>query len=155
MRRHKKSVEERFLAKVSPEPNSGCWLWTGALNADRYGLMYYANRRPKMTHRISYEMYVGPIPDGLEIDHLCRNRLCCNPAHLEVVSHQENIKRSPMIGVTSGRLQKAKTHCKQGHSLENAYRRKNGSRQCRGCAAEYYRHNRDKIRTKRRKVNAT
>lgn len=83
-------------------------------------------------YRFAYEFLVGPIPDGLELDHLCRVRLCVNPAHLEPVTHAENNKRA---GV-------AKTHCKWGHPYNeaNTYRRRDrpGNRQCRVCARRYF-----------------
>ena len=117
----------RFMAKVSPEPNSGCWLWTGAAHPNGYGSFNLASRLTDKAHRISYEHFVGDIPDGLEIDHKCRVRCCVNPAHLEPVTHLVNMKR----GVLGRR-----THCPSGHPLEgdNLIIRENGtSRRCRKC----------------------
>lgn len=86
---------DRFLLFVSPEPNTGCWLWTGcAGSANGYG--YFSKRRAdgaSLAHRAAYELFVGQIPTDLHIDHLCRNTFCVNPAHLEPVTQLENNKR--------------------------------------------------------------
>ncbi len=123
----------RFWEKAFPEPNSGCWLWVGGLNQKGYGKFFY-NKRPAMAHRASYEMHVGPIPDGLELDHLCRVRCCVNPDHLEPVSSSENTKRGLTPALSRDR-QLSKTHCPSGHpySPENTYLRSNGDRSCRTC----------------------
>lgn len=85
-------LRDRFLARVSEYTPDECWLWTGQLNAYGYGLIS-ANKKRLMAHRVGYELLVGPIPEGLEIDHLCRVRACVNPAHLEPVEHSENMFR--------------------------------------------------------------
>ena len=72
------TAEELFWTKVEPEPNSGCWLWTGYTNRDGYGCF----RRDLLAHRFAYELYRGAIPAGLTLDHTCRVRSCVNPAHL-------------------------------------------------------------------------
>src|ERR1019366_4519713 len=82
---------ERFLKFVLPEPNTGCWLWTGGLNRGGYG--QFMTPPCTVAHRVAYELFVGPIPEGLQLDHLCRVRSCVNPQHLEPVSQQENIRR--------------------------------------------------------------
>lgn len=84
----------------------GCWDWTGAKNTNGYGRIQ-VDGKTAYAHRASYEHYVGPIPDGLHLDHLCRNRSCVNPAHLEPVTCRENIHR--------GQGNSSKTHCPQGH----------------------------------------
>lgn len=90
-----------FWAKVIRDPH-GCWIWRGRINDHGYGI--YADR---MAHRISYELVVGPIPDGLEIDHLCCNTKCVRPEHLEPVTSEENVRRRYA----------RQTHCKHGHPL--------------------------------------
>lgn len=105
-------------------PTETCLPWPGVLNADGYG-----------QHRKVYKALVGPIPAGLDLDHLCRNRACCNPAHLEPVSRWENLMR----GDTPARRNAAKTHCSKGHPFEGAnlyIRPSRGTRECRICKAE-------------------
>jgi hypothetical protein len=81
----------RFFALMIPEPNSGCWLWLGSLRSG-YG-RFSLNGKTCEAHRVSYEHLVGPIPQGMMIDHLCRTRCCINPDHLEPVTNAENIRR--------------------------------------------------------------
>jgi hypothetical protein len=125
---------DRLDAKISPEPNTGCWLWTGCLTSKGYG-HFGLNRRAILAHRAAYELLVGPIPSGLELDHLCRVRSCVNPAHLEPVTHAENVRRGAAHG-TYGSFERAKTHCPKGHpySGDNLVDRADGSRSCRACA---------------------
>jgi hypothetical protein len=87
----KANAERRFWEKV--EKGSGCWLWRGRLSGGGYGQFKVAGREA-MAHRYAYELLVGAIPDGREIDHLCRVRACVNPAHLEAVTHSTNVSRS-------------------------------------------------------------
>ena len=84
---------DRFCAKVSPEPNTGCWLWTGA-TVRGYGQFWQGDRKI-LAHRFAYVNLVGLVPIGKELDHLCRVRCCCNPAHLEPVTRRENMLRAP------------------------------------------------------------
>lgn len=87
------SIRERFDQYVEPEPNSGCHLWVGAvIQRAGYG-QFSIEGRPVLVHRLAYEMEVGPIDDGLVIDHLCRNKLCVNPRHLEPVRYAQNLAR--------------------------------------------------------------
>lgn len=85
------SLEEKLEFGVTKTP--GCWFWLGATNSDGYGRIRIEGKT-KFAHRIYYEHHIGPIPDGLELDHLCRNRSCVRPEHLEPVTHKENIRRS-------------------------------------------------------------
>ena len=107
-------LSEQLQNKISPEPNSGCWLWTGALERCGYGQVHI-KRKNKMAHRIIYEFYKGPIPEGYELDHLCRVRSCVNPDHLEIVRHITNVQRG-----NSGINHSSKTHCKHGHEFSEA-----------------------------------
>lgn len=122
-----------LLAKALPEPNSGCLLWTGAVNAYGYGLVNIQGQS-RLAHRTIYKMACGPVPDGLDLDHLCRVRCCVNPAHLEPVTRLENARRGICGEVTASR-QRAKTHCPQGHPYagSNLYVGPTGRRGCRAC----------------------
>lgn len=129
------TVVERFLLKTS-EGNNGCVLWTGATDGDgRYGSFYYEGR-VRRAHRVAYVMFVGPIPEGLDLDHLCRVTQCVNPAHMEPVSHGENVLRGESIQAKNAR----KTHCKRGHQFTAVDLRPRG-RVCQRCAEirNYYR----------------
>jgi hypothetical protein len=129
----KKTLEERFWERVSPEPNSGCWLWTGAYQTKNggYGRLYDSPGRLRYAHAIAWELYRGPIPEGTEIDHLCRVTICVNPDHLEPVTHRENMLRGKAPSAVNNR----KTHCIRGHEFtaENTMHIKNGDRRCRAC----------------------
>ncbi len=86
----------RFMSHVTPEPNTGCWLWTGTTNNVGYGQFSHgerALRRQVLAHRWLWEYICGPIPRGLEVDHRCRLRVCVNPDHLDLVTHRENVCR--------------------------------------------------------------
>jgi hypothetical protein len=113
-----------------------CWQWKAATNAHGYGVVRYEGRN-HLAHRLIYEILVGPILDGLELDHLCRNRGCVRPDHLEPVSRRENQLR----GFAFSGINSRKTHCPKGHPYtpENIYQRPGGDprRYCRRCIAEY------------------
>ncbi len=116
----------RFWSQV--EFTEACWNWTGSQNGTGYGRFWDGTNT--YAHRWSYEFCVGPIPDGLQIDHLCRNRGCVNPEHLEAVTPQTNTLRG--VGLTAQNA--VKTHCVRGHPYNeaNTYYEKKG-RQCRVC----------------------
>ena len=133
---------DRFFARISPEPNSGCWLWTGALDQG-YGV-FDAKGHSRRAHRAVYEALVGPVGDDT-LDHLCRVRSCVNPAHLEPVSHVENIMRGESFTAKRAR----QTHCKNGHELtaSNVYAKAGKWRACRACQRDYAQAFRDRRRS--------
>ena len=129
-------VLDRIKAKVHVT-ETGCWEFTGCrLRGSGYGRVGWDGRL-WLTHRVTYTFLVGPIPDGLEIDHLCKNKPCCNPAHLEAVTRSENIRRGTQW-VHMAERELAKTHCPERHPYndENTYFAPNGCRQCRICKRE-------------------
>lgn len=123
------TLEERFWSKV--DDSGDCWLWTGSRSRSGYGQLAMKPHSPALAHRIAYQMVKGFIPAGMQLDHLCRNRACVNPDHLEPVDNRTNTLRG--VGPTA--INAAKTHCKRGHSLADAYVSK-GMRYCRTCALE-------------------
>ena len=130
-------IEQRFHTKYRIDPESGCWIWTASLRANGYAQFRYSRAKNGYGHRFAYEHFVGPITEGSELDHLCNNKACVNPAHLQAVSHVVNIeRRGPPRSANA-----AKTHCKRGHPLSgaNLYVFPNGSRSCRICRRDYAR----------------
>lgn len=118
---------QKILSLSVPEPNSGCWLWLGRLNPDGYGGLGHKYS----AHRVSHEVFSGPVPEGKEIDHICGVRCCVNPQHLRAVTHRENIYSSKGPAA----LCRLKTACVRGHPLSgaNLVRTSQGKRQCRTC----------------------
>lgn len=125
-------LPERIASKIEPEPMSGCWLWTAWANSQGYGYVAW-DHRDQPAHRIVWELLVGPIPKGLDLDHLCRNRICVSPWHHEPVTRLENNRRGNVRQANIDR-HAARTHCPQGHPYdeENTYRW-HGGRQCKVC----------------------
>lgn len=137
-------LSERFWSKVEASPL--CWEWTASRRSG-YGLFWIpSEKRNVNAHRFAYEMLCGEIPSGLNLDHLCRNRACVNPDHLEPVPQRINTLRAPTSAAT---VNAGKTHCPRGHeyTAENTIilRRRN-ARRCRACANEYQRLYRSRMR---------
>lgn len=135
----------RMQAKIAVG-DTGCWLWTASKNKGGYGQVGVAAGKPALAHRVAYQTLVGPIPEGLELDHLCRVRNCCNPDHLEPVTRQENARRGLRNGFA------LQTHCLRGHPLTGDNLRIvrtycGTGRVCRECARV-----RDRIYRERRKA---
>lgn len=130
----------RVSDKIIPEPMSGCWLWIGAVRCRGYGGDYGClafESKTWLSHRFVYSWFIGDIPDGLVIDHLCRNPGCCNPQHMEPVTRRENNRR----GVGWPGKHSRTTHCPQGHPYVegNIYWQRSGGRLCRTCTIEHSR----------------
>lgn len=122
-----------MLSKRRPEPGplaTPCWVYTGYIKPEGYG-EGYLNGAKVYVHRVAYENLVGPIPEGLQLDHLCRNRACFNPLHLEPVTSRENTMR----GENWSAKRAVQTECLRGHAFtdENTYVRPNGTRWCKEC----------------------
>jgi len=128
----RRPIEERFWEKVDKNGPDGCWLWIGAQSRG-YGRVAWRGRQ-EACHRLSYILLVGPIPIGLELDHLCRVPSCVNPEHLEAVSHRENMHRGYNIGAVNAQ----KKCCLKGHifDLFNTRIKTTGHRECKACARD-------------------
>lgn len=132
---------DRFWGKVNFD-GDGCWRWTGAVQTGGYGHLYIDHVH-FYSHRLSYEWLVGPIPEALVLDHLCRVRNCVNPCHLEPVTQRDNVLRSS----SPASLQAQQTHCIRGHAFDekNTYwEKRRYARKCLAC---------QKLRAKRRTIH--
>ena len=137
------AIRERLMARITPGAN-GCWVWTGRMATNGYG-QFWDQGRTILAHRAAYQALRGVIPAGLELDHLCRNRGCVNPDHLEPVTSQENTRR----GLGACGLNARKEVCPAGHAYtpENTYTYpRTGHRRCRECGRD-----RDRLRAPRRR----
>ena len=136
-------MAERFWAKVDRRGPDDCWEWLASKQNQGYGQFGAGGRARGMVlaHRMAYELANAPIPAGLVIDHLCRNRTCVNPSHLEAVTQRVNLLR--------GETNSAKTHCVNGHefTLENTKIESNNARRCLTCRRETDRRRRSRRRT--------
>lgn len=142
-------VVARFWEKVCHEPNTGCWLWTGAWirpyafgrisekgawgSQGGYGRVSFGDGTIGYAHRFSYELHFGPITPGKQVDHLCRQHMCVNPAHMEAVSQRENMLR----GESPAAKRAKRTHCPRGHEYtpENTALSARNQRHCKTCRA--------------------
>ena len=122
-------MRERLLSKISFEPNTGCWIWHGSHGQKGYGEIR-VNYKLKRAHRVVYEEFIGKIPDDMVIDHLCLNKWCVNPDHLQVVTPGENTRRANI-------QREPPSKCPAGHDYdyENTYTYKDGTKHCRKCHA--------------------
>ena len=143
-------LPERVLSKVVLMP-SGCWEWVGGRQPNGYGYTRWrvgGRWKHVRTHRLLYEVFVEPIPEGMEIDHLCGNRACCAPGHLRAVTHAENlVTRRP-------RPKTGKTHCRNGHEYTDQDFALNGTRLCRICVRVNGRRNDQARRERARQARA-
>jgi hypothetical protein len=154
------TVEERFWSKV--DKTEGCWLWRrGYVNAKGYGYFSVSMTKCVQVHRFAYELLVGPIPDGLTIDHVksngCTSKACVKavadeygPAHLEPVTNRENILRGDTFQGRNAR----KTHCLKGHAFDelNTYVDRDGHRHCRTCGRDFQRERQRRLRAERNAI---
>ena len=148
-------LPDRIESKIERIPECGCWIWTGAMHRNGYGKIKASNsRKVTFPHRVVFELVKGKIPDGLQIDHLCRVRACVNPEHLEPVTSRENLRRAGIIDALVARAKSIKQEgvCSQGHSLtpENVYTYPGtGASHCRQCHAarqkQWQKNNREKV----------
>ena len=131
---------DRLSSKIRIESTSGCWLWTASTRGPSSDFQYGQIRvgtQVLTAHRVVYELVVGPVEDGMVLDHLCRNTLCVNPAHVEPVTQRVNVRR----GVGTAAENARKTHCDRGHAMtgENLRILYNGKRCCRACHRDWCR----------------
>lgn len=127
-------LPQQFWRNVIFEKN-GCWIWTASKVTDGYGRfsLQRLGIKTRFAHRISFHILSQPIPAHLELDHLCKHRDCVNPAHLELVTHQENVKRGS-LGATAKARKLANNLCPQGHKYDLIH--KNGYRGCKTCVVK-------------------
>lgn len=137
------AVADRFWAKVDRRGPDECWPWQAYRTPDGYGRFSPDRLHPENAHRVAYKLTVGLIPAGLQLDHLCRNRACVNPAHLEPVTVRENVLRG--IGPSADRARQ--THCKNGHALsgDNLRITAAGARHCAECTRDLERRRRARL----------
>lgn len=134
-----RSLPSRIGSKI--RENGECWEWTACTDRNGYGRVGWLGS-VRYAHRVVYELIVGEIPDGLELDHVCRVRGCVNPDHLEPVTRAENVRRGDRFAY--GSHERSRTHCPHGHPLDG--RRSGGYRYCKTCARDRARKKRESLR---------
>jgi len=135
--------------KLIPKLETPCWNWTGAINEKGYGVFHYDSGTFK-AHRFVYEYLVDKITEGLELDHLCRNKKCVNPEHLKPKPHIENVRAG--INGSDDQWQRKKTHCKNGHkfTIKNTRITVRGIRVCIKCAVIHGKKSNERAKAKRK-----
>lgn len=144
------TIQERIEVKwsgwqfVEIRGDNECWPWLGATLDSGYGYTIFQGKR-QVSHRVVYTLMVGPIPEGLQLDHLCRNRWCQNPWHVEPVTAKVNIQRG-LSGYATGAQYRARTHCPQGHPYDevNTIHLKGNRRWCKQCKLAEQRRRRER-----------
>lgn len=142
---------DRALRRIQVHP-LGCWIYMGRLNRGGYGVIGQRRGEGWLVHRLVYEDFLGPIPEGLDLDHLCFTPACCNPAHLEPVTRAENTRRQWLAGRGAAHVNAAKTHCPRGHLYDAENTRvkpSDGRRRCRTCMQEQRRAYRARLRARK------
>ena len=142
--------ETRFMQSLIPQPD-GCWQCPGYKTINGYSKGYVQGYGSRFAHRLAWEIVNGAVPAGLVLDHLCRNRWCCNPAHLEAVTQRQNARRSPLLGKVKrggGTGRRNPTHCPYGHPYDekNTYVQPNGGKACRACNVRRVLERRDRLK---------
>lgn len=126
-------LRERLLGRAIINWETGCWEWAGAVDGRGYGRIRGRGPAKMAVHRAAWELLVGPIPQGLELDHLCRILRCLNPAHLEPVTHLENVRRAGLSGLAAEYAGRTRCPAGHGYDLFNTYFDPAGRRHCRKC----------------------
>lgn len=121
---------ERFTTKFEVDTGSGCWMWTGPLDRDGYG-MFYLRRKTRRAHRVAWFSAFGDLPKGMVVNHVCRQRACVNPQHLNVVTPSENALRDSR---SRGYVNSQKTHCPRGHSYDGTFTNRQTGKSYRTCS---------------------
>lgn len=133
-----RSLFVRWSEKINRRSIDQCWIWTGSVGSHGYGQIFTSTGKPPaLAHRLAWEFTFGTIPPDLTVDHTCFNKLCCNTAHLRLVTRPQNARSMP-VGWDGGKHNRSKTKCRRGHryTSTNTYVDKNGWRSCRRCARD-------------------